>query len=372
MKLRPAARPPLMPKLKIAPQPLGSSALARSWSGWRRQLRVADPVDRRMVVEEGDHLARVLDVAGHAHVQGLDALEDVEGRLRRHRRAEVPQPLGARPHQEGGRAELLGEVEAVVAGVGLGQGRELARRLPVEGAAVDQGPGDGDAVAAQELGRRVHDDVGAVLERPAQVGRGEGVVDHQRDRRVVGDLGDRRQVHDLQPRVAQGLAEDQPRLRPDRLGEALRVARVDEGRLDAEAGQRMGEQVVAAAVDRRRRDDVPALTHQGGDAQEQRRLAARRADRPDAALERGQPLLQHRDGRVGDARIDVPGPFQVEQRRRLVGVFEHVGGGLVDRHRPRAGGRIGVLPGVKAERVELEQLGVEHGGLAGVEAGRVA
>ncbi len=34
MKCRPASRPPLSSKLKIAPEPLGNSFLASSWSGW--------------------------------------------------------------------------------------------------------------------------------------------------------------------------------------------------------------------------------------------------------------------------------------------------------------------------------------------------
>ena len=38
-------------------------------------------------------------------------------------------------------------------------------------------------------------------------------------------------------------------------------------------------------------------------------------------------------------RVDMPGAFQVEQRRGVVGVLEHVGGGLIDRHGARAGHR---------------------------------
>jgi hypothetical protein len=37
---------------------------------------------------------------------------------------------------------------------------------------IDDGAADAGAVAAQVLGQRVHHDVGAVLDRPAQVGRG--------------------------------------------------------------------------------------------------------------------------------------------------------------------------------------------------------
>jgi hypothetical protein len=45
-------------------------------------------------------------------------------------------------------------------------------------------------VAAEELGQRMHDDVGAVLERLAQVGRRQRVVDDQRHAGALGDVGD--------------------------------------------------------------------------------------------------------------------------------------------------------------------------------------
>ena len=41
----------------------------------------------------------------------------------------------------------------------------------------------------------------------------------------------------------------------------------------------------------------------------------------------------------------------------MLGVVEHVGGGLVDRHGARAGGRIGPLPRVQAERIEARRFG---------------
>ena len=72
----------------------------------------------------------------------------------------------------------------------------------------------------------------------------------------------------------------------------------------------------------------------------------------DAALERRDAFLQHRIGRVGDARIHVAGAFHVEQRRGVIGIAEDEGGGEVDRRRARAGVRVGRLSGVQAERVE--------------------
>src|SRR5690606_25263532 len=49
--------------------------------------------------------------------------------------------------------------------------------------------------------------------------------------------------------------------------------------------------------------------------------------------------------------------LQVEQRRRVLGVAEDVGRGLVDRHRTGAGRGVRLLAAMQADRVELQKLG---------------
>src|SRR3546814_20839811 len=44
----------------------------------------------------------------------------------------------------------------------------------------------------------------------------------------------------------------------------------------------------------------------------------------------------------------------------MVSVAENVGGGLVDRHRAGAGGRVGLLARMQAERVETEEFRFQH------------
>ena len=56
--------------------------------------------------------------------------------------------------------------------VGLDELRESSGRLPVELAAVHDDAADRRAVPADELRRRVDDDVGPVLDRPQQRRRG--------------------------------------------------------------------------------------------------------------------------------------------------------------------------------------------------------
>ncbi len=216
-------------------------------------------------------------------------------------------------------------------------------------------------MAADELGGRVEHDVGAQGERPAEHGRGEGVVDHQRDLGGMRDRGDGRDVQNLATRIADGLAQHQPRLGPDGLAETVMVARVDEGRFDAEARQGERQHVARAAIERGRGDDVVSRPHQGGDGDMQRRLSARHAQRARSLLQRGDSFLEHRDGGIGDAAINVAADFEIEQAGGVVDVAEHEGCRLVDRHGPRAGDGIGMLAGMQRQGVGLQELGVGHG-----------
>ncbi len=231
---------------------------------------------------------------------------------------------------------------------------------------VDQHSADRDSVPAEELGGRVVDEIRAMIEGLQQIRRREGRIHEQRQFRLVRDGGDRGNVEDLQSRVAECLAEEQPRVRANRLSPGIEVARANERGLDAEARQRIGKQIVRAAVERARGDEVRARAGDRRHREVQRGLAARGRDGPHAAFERRHALLEHRVGRIGDARIDVPAALHVEERRRVVRVAEDEGGGEVDRRRTRARDRIGPLARVQAERVELQSAGCGHDVLLGV------
>ena len=128
-----------------------------------------------------------------------------------------------------------------------------------------------------------------------QTGRGEGVIDQQRDSGRVRDLGDGLGMSSTSsPGLPMVSREEQPRLRTDRRGEAGKVARRDEGGRRCRSAAGCAQQVDAAAIERGGGDDVAARAHQRGDGEMQRRLAAGGADGADAALQRRQPLLQHR------------------------------------------------------------------------------
>ncbi len=143
----------------------------------------------------------------------------------------------------------------------------------------------------------------------------------------------------------------------DRAPPRRHVARRDEGGLDAEARQGVGEEVMGAAVQARRGDDVSSPSHERDDGQVQRRLPACRGDGADAILQRGYALLEDRDSGIRKAGVHMAGRLHVEEGGRGVGIRKDVGSRLVDRHGPGTGGRVGRLAGMDRQSVRMRGFG---------------
>ena len=297
-----------------------------------------------MRAEEFHHPGGVAHVTLHPQRQRFDALQDQPGGVRAHAGAEIAQPLPTRAQQESADRRFLAEdhvVEAFVRRGELGETSSGLLTLPVETAAVHDHAADDGAVSRQELGGGVVDQVGAEIQRLHQVRRCQRRIDQQRHSCVMGDRAHPRNVEHVQAGVPDGFAEQELGGGTHRCAPAVDVARLDECRLDAEPAHGVVQQVLGAAVKRGRRHDVRPRAHQRGDRQMQRRLAAGRGDRANAAFERCHPLFEHRIGRIADPRIDVARALEVEQRGGVVAGFEHEGGGEVDRHSARARRRVG-------------------------------
>ncbi len=259
----------------------------------------------------------------------------------------------------------------MVALVGLGEAGEAVAGPEVERAAVDQHAADRRAVPADELGGGVHDDVGAVLEGADQPRRGHGVVDDERHADVVRHAGHAPDVEEVVAGVADRLAVEGLGVGPGGGPPLVEVVDVGHERhLDAQLGQRVAQQVVGAAVERRRRHDVVAGLGEVEDGVGLGRLARRQRQRPGQAdgrvgrpLQRRDPGLHHRLGGVHDAGVDVADLGQREQVRGVLGAAELVRGGLVDRLRPGARRGVGHLPGVHLAGVEVPGARVVGGGV---------
>jgi hypothetical protein len=228
----------------------------------------------------------------------------------------------------------------------LNIGKRLACSHHEKRAAIDDGAAERRAVAAHEFGQRMHDDVGAVVDRFQQDRGRHRIVDDEWHTVAVRNFRQGLNVADIAGRIADALAEhgtgvavDQ---RLDRLG-AIGFSKAD---LDALARQHVREQRVGGAVKLRYRDDVGA---HGGKIEHgiiQRRLPGRDAERVDAAFERRDPALQHRRRRIGDPRIAEAFDLEVEQSGAVIGAVEFIGHGLVDRHRDGLGRRVGLVAAV--------------------------
>ena len=133
--------------------------------------------DIAAAAQELDHGCGVLAVRAHAHRERLQPTQDEPG-------VERPGHRAQRVLEE---AELLGQPV-------VGCGREAADEV---------------GMAAQILGRRVHDQVGAELKRPLQRRRREGVVDHEDRPRRMCRVRRGRDVDHVQQRVGRGLDPDQ-------------------------------------------------------------------------------------------------------------------------------------------------------------------
>ena len=121
---------------------------------------------------------------------------------------------------------------------------------------------------------------------------------------------------------------------------------VDEGHVDAQPLEGLAEQRDRAAVERGRRNDVPA----GMDQIQQRHgdglLPAGKGQGPDAAVQGRHPLLEHVGRGIHQPGVDPAHFLQGEQVGGMFGALEHIAGRLMDGHRPRAGRRVGHLPGM--------------------------
>ena len=102
----------------------------------------------------------------------------------------------------------------------------------------------------RELGRGMAHQIRAEIDGFAEIRRSEGRVNEQRQVGVVGDLRHGGDVEHFETRIAEDFAEHQPRVVANRRTECRWRPRVDEGRFDAETGQRVLQQVVGSAVER--------------------------------------------------------------------------------------------------------------------------
>src|ERR1700680_3640433 len=94
--------------------------------GMPGKLRITHRLDERMADKKSDDLARIVDVALHAQRQGLDALQDVERRRRRHAGAEIAYTFAPCAQKKRRSRRLIGKYHVMEASIRLGQRRKFS------------------------------------------------------------------------------------------------------------------------------------------------------------------------------------------------------------------------------------------------------
>ena len=194
---------------------------------------------------------------------------------------------------------------------------------------------------------------------------------------LARDGGEHLEVDHEAARVGQALGEDE--LGPGRDGgtHGGLVPGVDEAAVPAEPRERVAELGQRAAIQEARRDEVVAGLHERVERDQLCGVAGRHGHGAAAALQAGDARLERGHGRVGDAAVDVAERLEVEQRRGVVDVLEHVRRGLEDGHVPGAGDglrrRAGVdRPGLDAVARGMRRIGRGAGAVGSLTPGSAA
>ena len=170
---------------------------------------------------------------------------------------------------------------------------------------------------------------------------------------LVGDTGQRFNVGDIQFGIAQGLGINGSRFPVDGGSQAVKVVRIDKTDRNAQAWQRVVEEVVSAAIKRGGGDDLVSGSGQCRNGQRFRSLAGGGGERSRSSFERGDPLFEDIRRRIHDAGIDVAEFLQGKEPGAMIGVLEDVRGGLVNGNGARSGRGIGLLPGMHGKGCEM-------------------
>ena len=315
------------------------------------QTGEAHPLDLRMVFQMLRDSERVLAMPLHAERERFDSLQKHPRIVGRDARTEIAERNHAHADGKGDRAkraDVCGPTHAVVTGIGLREEREFFR-IPIELSGIDDDAADGRAVAAHPLRERVDHNVRAVVQRTREVGRAEGGVHHERESVGVGDRGDGFEVGDIQAGIAHCFAEEKFGFRRDRLGEILRILRIDEIHLDAELREDVVELREGSSVEIVRGDDFITRRAEVDDRVENRARPRSQCQSGCSALEFRDALLEHIVGGIHQARVDVAEFAQAEKIRGVLGVAKHIRAGAVKRHRAGEGDGIGGGAAVEAE-----------------------
>ncbi len=165
-------------------------------------------------------------------------------------------------------------------------------------------PAQAPSLPVDMLGRRIDDDIGVKCQRVLEHGRREDIVDHQPRARFMRDLGHRPDIDDLERRVRGRLEETNPGLGPHGIAPLIQIGPIDQGHVDVEPRTERLDDIEARTEKRARSHQVISRAELAHQSRVHRCHAAGRGEGGLRPFQRGDPVLEHRHGRVAVAGVD--------------------------------------------------------------------
>src|SRR5579875_130066 len=214
---------------------------------------------------------------------------------------------------------------------------------PIKLAAIDNHASYRGAMPPDKLGSRVNHDISPMLERLHEIGWRQRIVDDQRHTMLVSDLGSSLNIKRVQAWIAQRFSKDYSGPVTNSGAEVFGFAAIDEARSNTQFGQRIVEEVIRAAVQADRGDDLIASARNIENSIGLCCLAGGRGQRSDTAFQSRHAPLEGVLRGIHDARINIAKLLEGEKIRSMLRAIKHIRAGLIDGHRARVGSAIGVL-----------------------------
>src|SRR5947209_6814177 len=117
-------------------------------------------------------------------------------------------------------------------------------------------------MAANKLGRRMHDDICSMVKWSAQIGSGKGVINDEGHACLVRDIGDRADIKHIPSRIADGFAVKSAGARCYSPSIIFRIGAIHKDRVDAPGTQRNVKLRMRTSVETAGRDYIIAWTQQ--------------------------------------------------------------------------------------------------------------
>ena len=159
-----------------------------------------------------------------------------------------------------------------------------------------------------------------MLQRLLHDGGGEGVIHHHQRAGIMGNIGNRADIAQVQPRIGGRFEEESLGVRAARLGPGVHIAGIDRCGFDAEARQDRIDQHPARAKQRAARHKMIARAERGKQHAAHRRHAGGRGAGGFGPFDQGDALFQHLHRGVLQAAVSHARALTAEARGGFFGI----------------------------------------------------